>query len=391
MPTVLSLFSGVGTFDYGFQQAGWETIGFCEFDPKAREVLAARFPNTPIHDDITTMNGRQFGPADVVMGGFPCQDLSVAGKRAGMAKESGTRSSLFYEAIRVIKEMRDETEGKYPAFVVLENVPGLLSSNGGRDFAAVVWEFLNCGARDVGWRVLDAQFFGVPQRRRRIFLVADFGGERARQVLFESEGMCRNPQPRRKAGKRFAADVDSGVAGGSIASTLTTEEGQRSPRGDGADNLIPVIARCLTTRNQRQDAETENLLPVLAFDSKVGASLGVTVSENVSPTLLSGSVENGGRGRGRVAIAFDYKASVQRDPMCGQVSPTLEAQDKTAINTPDLKVRRLTPTECERLQGMPDSWTNVNGMADSHRYRFMGNGGAAPVLKWLAERMKEAL
>ena len=90
-------------------------------------------------------------------------------------------------------------------------------------------------------------------------------------------------------------------------------------------------------------------------------------------------------------IAFDYKASVQRNPMCGKVSPTLEAQDKAAINTPDYRVRRLTPTECERLQGMPDGWTDVNGMADSHRYRFMGNGGAAPVLRWIAGRMGAVL
>lgn len=393
-PRVISLFSGVGTFDYGFHQAGWETVYLCEWDAKAREVLSARFPGVPLTNDVRDIKGADLPDAECIMFGSPCQDLSVAGKRGGL---DGERSGLFREAIRIIREKREATNGLHPTFALWENVPGAFSSNAGRDFAAVVWEFLNCGARDVSWRVLDSQFFGVPQRRRRIFLVADFGGERAREVLFESEGVRGHPQKGRKAGKAVAADAGQGAEGDgrdavSVDATLTASCGQGSPRGDGADNLIPVVARCQTTRNQRNDAETENLLPV-AFDCKA----------SVQRELMCGAISSTLEAQDKVAIVYKYgEGQSQRIQVNPRVSPTLGiaggdagggGQKSAGLYAfpPAYRVRRLTPEECEALQAMPRGWTDVNGMADSHRYRFMGNGGTSLVLKWLAERMGRAL
>lgn len=350
-PRVISLFSGVGTFDYGFHLAGWETVFLCEWDAKAREVLQARFPGVPISPDVCAVNGADLPDAEVVIFGSPCQDLSIAGKRAGL---DGERSGLFMEAVRIIREKREATNGQFPRFALWENVPGAFSSppsNKGADFAAVLsllvggtvyvpdggWRNAGLAFGPLGqcaWRVLDSQFFGVPQRRRRIFALTDFGGERAGEVLLESEGVRGHPQAGRGAGQE-------------VAGRPGIRPDRRSP-GEG-------IAQTLTAAmlGSRFDAETETFIPV-------------------------------------PLIAFDYKASVQRDPMCGPISPTLEAQDKTAITT-RWGVRRLTPVEVERLQSMPDGWTDVNGMADTHRYRFMGNGGTANKLRWIAERLKGVL
>lgn len=174
---VLDLFSGYGGFSLAFERAGFETVAFSEIDPFACKVLAHRWPATPNLGDIREIDGsevrKRFDHIDVVTFGTPCQDLSVAGKRAGLA---GERSGLFHAAVRVIA-------GARPTFAVWENVPGAFSSSGGRDFAAVLDALAQCGALDISWRVLDAQYAGVPQRRRRIFLVADFAGERAGEIL----------------------------------------------------------------------------------------------------------------------------------------------------------------------------------------------------------------
>lgn len=168
--TAVSLFAGVGGFDLALERAGVKVVASVEIDKKAQSVLKKHFPNSTIFDDVTGVTGEQlraagFEPSTgIITGGFPCQDLSVAGKRAGLA---GKRSGLFWEICRILDETRSQT-------VILENVPGLLSSNGGRDMAVVIEALVERGYR-VGWRVLDARFFGIPQRRRRIFIVATFG------------------------------------------------------------------------------------------------------------------------------------------------------------------------------------------------------------------------
>ena len=205
--TLGSLFDGSGGFPLGGVLAGITPIWASEIEPFPIRVTTARFPNMKHYGDITTIKGSELEPVDIISFGSPCQNLSVAGKREGL---DGDRSSLFYEAIRIVKEMREATNGKYPRYIVWENVPGAFSSNKGEDFKAVLNEI--CKVKDeqvsiskpskwenagrimgdgysIAWRLFDAQFWGVPQRRQRIYLVADFDGGSAGKILFESEGL----------------------------------------------------------------------------------------------------------------------------------------------------------------------------------------------------------
>jgi len=188
-----SLFSGIGGFDLSFERAGMECAWQCEIDAKARDVLRKHWPDVPIVEDVRDVGRDTVEPVDLICGGFPCQDLSVAGKRAGLA---GERSGLWFEFARIVEELK-------PRWVVVENVPGLLSSNRGADFAVVLQGLVERGY-GVAWRVLDAQYFGVAQRRRRVFIVASLGDGCAAEILFEREGVRWNPPARRKAGEGIA-------------------------------------------------------------------------------------------------------------------------------------------------------------------------------------------
>ena len=205
--TLGSLFDGSGGFPLGGLLAGITPVWSSEIEPFPVRVTTKRFPHMKHYGDISVLNGAELPPVDIITFGSPCQDMSVAGKRSGL---DGSRSSLFFEAIRIIKEMRGATDGKYPRYIVWENVPGAFSSNKGQDFRAVLEEV--CKVKDaevsvpfpgkwenagrimgngysVAWRQFDAQFWGVPQRRKRIYLVADFAGGGAGKILFESEGL----------------------------------------------------------------------------------------------------------------------------------------------------------------------------------------------------------
>jgi DNA (cytosine-5)-methyltransferase 1 len=205
--TLGSLFDGSGGFPLGGLLSGIQPVWASEVEPFPIRVTTKRLPFMKHYGDVSKMKGGEVEPVDVITFGSPCQDMSVAGKRAGL---DGSRSNLFYEAVRIVKEMRCATDGKYPRWICWENVPGAFSSNKGEDFKAVLdsickikdetcdvpecekWESAGEILGDdfsVAWRVLDAQFWGVPQRRKRIFLVADFAGRSAGQILFESEGL----------------------------------------------------------------------------------------------------------------------------------------------------------------------------------------------------------
>ena len=216
--TLGSLFDGSGGFPLGGILTGITPVWASEVEPFAIRVTSKRMPFLKHYGDISAMDGSKIEPVDIITFGSPCQDMSVAGKRSGL---DGSRSSLFYEAVRIIKEMRSATNGKYPRYIVWENVPGAFSSNKGQDFKAVLdsligivekdtevpmpdkgeWAYADCYMGD-GWslayRVFDAQFWGVPQRRRRIYLVADFGGGSAFDILFKSEGILRRASVRGK-------------------------------------------------------------------------------------------------------------------------------------------------------------------------------------------------
>ena len=195
--TGVSLFAGIGGFDLAMQRQGVRVVASVEIDKNCNKVLAQHFPNTKQFNDITEVKGSDLIEAGftpdrgIITGGFPCQDVSVAGKRAGLA---GARSGLFWEAARIVEEAQSE-------YFILENVPGLLSSNKGADFGVVIGTMADLGY-SVGWRVLDAQYFGVPQRRKRVFIVGRRSSERGiAEILFKSEGLRRNPTQIIQAGQ----------------------------------------------------------------------------------------------------------------------------------------------------------------------------------------------
>ena len=258
--TLGSLFSGSGGFELAGLMSGITPLWSSEIEPFPIRVTTKRLPFVKHLGDVTKINGAEIDPVDIITFGSPCQDLSLAGKRAGL---DGSRSNLFYEAIRIVKEMRDATDGEKPRYIVWENVPGAFSSNKGEDFKAVLdavcgikeseadtprpekWNGAGCVMAEnysVAWRVLDAQYFGVPQRRKRIFLVADLDGQRAGKILFESEGLSGYFTKGAASREGTAGDVEESInasgfgtdgyngAIGNIAATLGVNCGMSSGR-----------------------------------------------------------------------------------------------------------------------------------------------------------------
>ena len=346
--------------------------------------------------DVSTGSTSVSGAAPdiVIHGGFPCQDVSLAGKRAGLI---GERSGLFFEVMRIIKEMREASNGISPTFAVIENVPGLLSSNGGRDFAVVLRELALCGAMDVAWRILDAQWFGLAQRRRRVFVVADFRGRRAGEILFEREGGPRHHSPRRGTGKEIAGSLGGGAYG----------SGRRSEHDP---NLVMSIMERGESDGRRRLDTSEELAYALTGQNRYGGVRQTVLAPSYAVSLGQTGA-NGRRWNEDVAFTLDKTRQAVAAPIAGphhrqdldhetyipEVAYTVRARDGKGIGfgvgednlvAQQWRVRRLTPLECERLQGLPDGWTS--GLSDSARYRMLGNSVAVPVVEWIARRMKAA-
>lgn len=281
--TLGSLFDGSGGFPLGGLLAGIKPLWASEIEPFAVRVTTKRLPQIKHYGDVSSLNGAELPPVDIITFGSPCQDMSIAGKRGGL---DGSRSSLFYEAVRIIKEMRCATNGRYPRFAVWENVPGAFSSNKGEDFRCVLESL--CRVKDesvsvprcekwtaagnivadnfsLAWRVLDAQYWGVPQRRKRIYLVADFDGECAGKVLFESEGLSGYSAESFKAWQRttVAIESSSGTAG---AAGFCTEHSAKA-RGIGYEEETSSTLRAGTVpaavyENHSQDTRYTGPLEV---------------------------------------------------------------------------------------------------------------------------------
>jgi DNA (cytosine-5)-methyltransferase 1 len=225
---VLSLFSGVGGFDLGLENAGMKTIYQCEWDKHANSILERHWPQVPRWGDISTLTAKEIlrhgTPPDVVAWGSPCQDLSVAGKRAGL---EGERSGLFHEGIRIINELRKETNNEYPKISIWENVAGALSSNRGADFGVILDEMAKAGAMVIEWALLDAQHFGIPQRRRRVFCIAIFNSATANlcpsPLLPVRESLPRDTAKGKPKRKSSASETSTGFGSGSFGGWTETD------------------------------------------------------------------------------------------------------------------------------------------------------------------------
>lgn len=411
----LSLFDGIGAACVAWNPLGWECVGKSEIDAFPIAVTKTRQPSSP-HlgsvSDITEKQVASLGRVDLIVGGFPCQDLSVAGKRGGLRNDDGslTRSGLFFDAMRVVRWARRHCGLRW---LLIENVPGLYSSNGGRDFAAVVGEMAGAdfGVPPSGWRnsgvavgpdglvewaTLDAQFFGLAQRRVRVFALADFGDWRSRQpVLLERASLRGDPAPSREAGQRVAnALTDRADRGG------TNSEGQR---------LIAQIAKCITTKEgNRYDAETTTLvahsLRGEGFDaSEDGTGRGTPLvpvahafdarqSNVIQYGDQSGPLDTHGS-TVAVAIHENQRAELSLNDTVGAIKC---AGGKPGQGYPammdGMRVRRLTPRECARLQGFPDDYLNIQfrgkPAADSPKYKALGNSMAVPVMAFIGRRIQ---
>jgi len=428
---VVSLFAGIGGFDLGFERAGAKTVATVEIDAHCRKLLADKWPDAVHLDDVRTAGRHNLPECDVITFGFPCQDLSVAGKRAGL---KGKRSGLFYEAMRIVDELK-------PAWAVWENVPGLLSSDNGRDLARVLFRLGESGYFGCV-RCIDAQWLGVAQRRRRLFGVftrLDSGADRAAEVLSVAESLRGHPTPSREAGKGVTSDVGSGSKvghwdGGDCHPSLT--QALKGSGGIGASNqelfsqrgggLVPDICGCLSDGAHNggglngQDAYTGRIIPVQTYDMRGngdGETVGTLTGDHAGrPTDYTPVVAigfNGDQsekarsmgdredqapclradGPAHVAVAFERRfVRTSGGQPSVNLQPCLRADANTGDGAPcvstDMRVRRLTPTECERLQGFPDGWTA--GFADSVRYRMLGNAVCVNVAEWVAKRLVKA-
>ena len=350
MLTVGSLFSGIGGFDLGLERAGMRIEWQVERDPFARRVLAARWPHVTCGDDVREGPRHGDEPIDLLVGGFPCQDLSVAGKRAGLA---GERSGLFHEFIRIAKTLK-------PQWGLVENVPGLFSSCGGRDLATVLEGLRECWPV-VGYAVLDSQYFGVPQRRRRVFLIGGPTERSVEQVLFECYGGSGD----------FASSTEAGTHVAASLRSRSHKAGVNQPGRGGEDDMNLVVSDPITCNPYSDKISEENKLICQAITN-----------------LASGGPDDNEAQAGHLVMQCHGS----------NVGPMGHLRAGNGGLTGG--VRRLTPTECERLQGFPDGWTclcqplaQYDAMRctcpDGPRYKTLGNAVTVPVLEHLGRMILE--
>ena len=450
-----SLFDGSGTCPLAARMCGVEPVWASEIEPYPIRVTQKNFPGMRHLGDIKQIDGAKIEPVDVITFGSPCQDLSTAGKQTGLI--DGERSSLFFEAIRIIREMREATNGKYPRYAVWENVPGAFGSNRGRDFLAVLrafagvagdgddvpapegkgdrlgWSKSGCIMGDgysIAWRQLDAQYWGVPQRRRRIYLVADFDGQRAGKILFEREGLRGDFAPGAAARERAAAETAGGAGGNSEVYDITgkTSNSMKSPRPDNCFRRCDVsrtldtwagqpecnqggMAICASTAQANAEIMEDKAPTLMAghehpyiasFCGGASPSAGnIGYSETVAPTLRDGA---GGLLRGATVCientVYDMTHASDVIREYAGASQTHAARMGTGGNQIPLKLdearpprkyilRRLTPLECCRLQGFPDDWTAGVEGSDAAQYKMWGNGMALPCVLYVMQGITE--
>ena len=377
---VLSLFSGVGGFDMGLENAGMKTVFQCELNKNCQTILQRHWPEVPKWDDVKTLTGEhilQHAPIiDVVAWGSPCQDLSVAGKRAGL---EGNQSELFFEGIRIIKELRKATNNVYPRISVWENVFGATHSNKGADFGRVLDEMAEAGALVIEWRVLDAQYFGIPQRRRRVFVVA----------IFDSATAERCPDPLLPVREGVSWDFTEGqTTWQTFARPTSTGLGDGGQSISDYNRVVGSLAASDWKFRQQQQAHEGKIVIYGVPDPiffQIHQSGETRIQKNVMHTL-AGYMGTGGNNTPMVLTSGLDRAIGFDSTMCmGNANDNVSPPAVCYTPENQLVVRRLTPIECERLMGWPDDHTS--GQADMNRYQQCGNGVASPVAQWVGEQL----
>ena len=465
--TLASLFDGIGGFPYAASFYNITSLWASEIVPACVSVTQKHFPDMAHAGDITQLHGGKLPPVDIVTFGSPCQGLSLAGQRRGLADE---RSGLFMEAIRIIDEMREATHDEYPRFALFENVPGALSSAGGRDFAAVLQSFTKAeipmpysgrwanagmvrgGGVDLAWCVYDAQYFGTAQRRRRLFLVCDFAGKCAGEILFVPKSLRGyfeaggTPRQGLTAFAESGADtaggqlvrppavtmrIRCGCEGGGKGPLLQVEKSGTLATGNDQYLFAPQTVEILNDQGgasltvERSGlsptlrSQTHGNLPVVAagFDlQQITSKTNRSILRPVQPTLC-------GTGQPHVVTMATGQANAEG---LADIAPTLNCNHEqpllvhpqiagtlcasgAGLSRPagmgsetdfcitryaDLIVRRLTPLECERLQGFPDFWTEQGGgrsISDTSRYQMLGNSIAVPCVAYIMQGIYHAL
>lgn len=443
----ISLFSGIEAASVAWGPLGWEPIAFSEIEPYPCELLKQRFPDVPNLGDITKIDWSSYrGKADIIVGGSPCQSFGIAGNREGLKGESG----LMFEYIRAVREVM-------PRYFIWENVPGALSSEKGAAFGQLLHEMDVCGY-GLAWRVLDAQFFGVAQRRRRVFLFGCLGNAgRAAQILFDGEGMRWDRPSSRDKRKSLAANAKSrlgrcysrlvrcgcaegkgdlakddasatlsasnvqtifqpctGFSGGSTAdrhavaylpfnpTQVTSKQNGNNPQWDDPCHTISAtdrpphvicatqygdeIAGTLTARHDSSPCADRGMNVICMADGNANAAIDEdlcgTLHVGGDPSFVAVEASNGEDVVGALC-ARDYKG----------VGSQYVSEGKVIAQKEDAHyfVRKLMPIECERLQGFPDGWTDVEfkgkPASDAARYKALGNSMAVPVMHWIGKQI----
>lgn len=441
MPTFGTVCDGIGCGHLGFVQAGFACAWSFEIEAFPSAVLAYRFPDVKNHGDMLKcadmIESGEIEAPDVFIGGTPCQAFSVAGKRKGLSDARGNLSLTFCGIADAIDDVR-ERDGKQPCAVCWENVPGVLSDKGNA-FGCFLGEMAGSGCelqppggrwrnagcvfgpkRTVAWRVLDSQFFGVAQRRRRVFVVASAGdGFRPEEVLFEREGMRRDSPPSREKREGAARGIEIGPSGGCFTDLNPTLDA-RCKDGPIRNQLAGAVLACHTTgagfwregmgtlRAREQDSH-ENVV-VMAHgraNAEIGKNVCPTLSCNHEVPIPTYDMRGNGDGVTVGCLTGDHAGRpTDYTPVVafgGEIARTLSARHDSSpcadrgmdVVAQGMQVRRLTPRECERLQALPDDWAKIpwrgkpiEECPDGPRYKGIGNGQTVTVMEWLARRIK---
>jgi len=407
----LSVCSGIEAATCAWHDLGWNPVGFSEIEPFPSAVLKHHYPSVPNLGDMTKYKEWNLESVGLLVGGTPCQSFSVAGLRKGL---EDPRGNLALTYVGILDKFR-------PKWCIWENVPGVLSSNGGRDFGSFLGALAELGY-GFAYPVIDAQHFGVPQRRRRVFVVGCLGNwESPAKVLFESDCLSRNNQKGREKRQATATYSERGVAyGGSdaeCADTVTSKwhKGSGGPSGNEcglfvahkvyethpADSRVKEMGDVCQTVTSRWGTGGGNV-PIV---QKVYESHAQDARYNELKTVCSTVSATYGMGGGNVPLVQAY--SIREDakannfsatplsvtPALQAMQPSVQSHHAQTFIAGNMAVRRLTPRECERLQGFKDDYTIIpwkkGESPDGHRYKALGNSMAVPVMKWIGERINE--